>query len=60
MEKGVLSCLSTIKAYDIRLHTLATNECQELASMIEERAMQSLERMIDVYDKSVQGVQKYL
>ena len=38
MEKNVPSGLLTIKAYDIRLHTLATNECQELASMFEERA----------------------
>ena len=27
MEKNVLGGLSIIKAYDIRLHTLATNEC---------------------------------
>ena len=28
MEKSVPSGLPAIKAYDIRLHTLATNECQ--------------------------------
>ena len=28
MEKNVLSSLPAVKAYDIRLHTLATNECQ--------------------------------
>ena len=38
MEKGVLSGLPEIKAYDIRLHTLATNECQDLASKFEKRA----------------------
>ena len=32
MEKNVPSSLPIIKAYDIRLHTLATNECQELSS----------------------------
>ena len=56
MEKGVLSGLLAIKAYDIRLHTLATNECQELASKFEERARKSLVEMMDVYDKSVQDV----
>ena len=30
MEKSVPSSLSEIKSYDIMLHTLATNECQEL------------------------------
>ena len=36
MEKNVPSGLPTVRAYDIRLHTLATNECQELASKFEE------------------------
>ena len=40
--KSVPSGLSEIKAYDIRLHTIATNECQELASKFEERAKQSI------------------
>lgn len=60
MEKSVLSGLSTIKDYDIRLHTLATNECQELASMFEERARHSLAEMMNVYEKSIQDVHKYL
>ena len=38
MEKSVPSGLPTIKAYAITLHTLATNECQQLASKFEERA----------------------
>ena len=37
MEKTVPSGLLGIKGYDIRLHTLATNECQELASMFVEK-----------------------
>jgi hypothetical protein len=35
--KSVSSGLPTIKSYDIRLHTLAINECQEMASKFEER-----------------------
>ena len=38
MEKSVPNGLPTIKYYDIRLHTLATNEYQYLASKFEERA----------------------
>ena len=60
MEKNVPSGLPTIKAYDIRLHTLATNECQELASKLEEKVKQSLAGMMNVYDKSIQYIQKYL
>jgi hypothetical protein len=56
LEKSVPSDLSETKAYDIRLHTLAINECQELSSKFEESARQSLVGMIDVYDKSVQDV----
>ena len=60
MVKSVSSGLLEIKAYDIKLHTMGTNECQELASKFEERARQSLVVMMDVYEKSVQEVQKYL
>ena len=36
-EKNVPSSLPVVESYDIRLHTLATNECQELASKFEEK-----------------------
>ena len=36
MDKNVPSLLLAVKAYDIRLHILATNECQELASKFKE------------------------
>jgi hypothetical protein len=38
MEKSVASGLLAIKDYDIGIHTLDTNESQELASKFEERA----------------------
>ena len=38
MEKNVPSILPIVKSYDIRLHNLDTNECQDLASKFEERA----------------------
>ena len=61
MDKSVLSSLLTVvKTYDIRSHTLDTNECQELASKFKERARQSLAGMMDVYEKSIYDVQRYL
>ena len=60
MEKSVLSSLPSVKNYDIRLHTLATNECQELASKFEEKARQNLARMMKLYEKSIYDVQRYI
>jgi hypothetical protein len=42
IEKNVPSSLPVIKTYGINLHTLATTECQELASRFEETARQNL------------------
>ena len=53
MKKNVPSTLPIVKTYDVRLHTLATNEGQELYSKFEERVRQSLAVMMDVYDKSI-------
>ena len=36
------------------------NECQELASKFEEKAMQSLAGMMDIYEISINDVQRYL
>lgn len=49
LEKNVPSSLLIIKAYDIKLHTLVTNQCQELASKFEEKVKQSLARIMKVY-----------
>ena len=37
LENNVPGGLLIIKSYDIILHTLATNECQELSSKFEEK-----------------------
>ena len=47
-EKKFPSSLPAVKSYDIRFHTLAMNECQELASKFEEKARQSLVGMMDM------------
>jgi hypothetical protein len=60
MEKIVPSILPVVKAYDIRLHTLATKECHELAFKFKKRAKQSLAGMMDVFDRSIYDVQRYI
>ena len=60
IEKNVPSSLPVIKTYDISLHTLATNECQQLASRFEEGARQNLARMMELYKKSIYDVQRYI
>ena len=49
-----------IKAYDIILHTLETNEFQEMDYKFEEKVKQGLVGMMNVYDNSIQYIQKYL
>ena len=48
MENNVPSILPVIKSYDISLHTLATAECQDLASRFEENARQNLAGMMEL------------
>ena len=60
IEKNVPSSLPVIKTYDISLHTLATTECQELASKFEERARQNLAGMMELYEKSIYDIQRHI
>ena len=41
MEKNVPSGIPMTKAYDIKLQTMATNKCQEIASKFDKNANQS-------------------
>ena len=59
-KNNVPSSLSVIKTYDINLHTLATTECQELASKFEKRARQNLAGMMELYEKSIYDIQRYI
>jgi hypothetical protein len=58
--KLYLSSLLVIKIYDINLHTLDTTECQDLASRVEENARQNLARRMDLYEKSIYDIQRYI
>ena len=52
--------LPFIKIYGIRVHTLSTIECQDLASIFEENARQHLAGMMDLYEKSIYDIQRYI
>lgn len=56
MERSVPSSLPAVNNYDIKLHTLATNECREQASKFEENARQKLAGMVELYDKSIYDI----
>jgi hypothetical protein len=60
IEKNVPSSLPVIRNYDISLHTLATSECQELASIFQEKARQNLVGMMELYEKSIYDIQRYI
>ena len=61
MEKNIPSSLSMIKIYDISVHTLATTECQDLASRFEEIELgKILQGMMDLYEKSIYDIQRYI
>ena len=59
-EKNVPSSLPVIKIYDISVTTLDTTECQDLASRFEENAIQNLAGMVDLYEKSIYYIQRYI
>ena len=59
-ENNVPSSLLVIKSYDINVHTLATIECQDLACRFEENAQKDLAGMMDLYEKSIYNIQRYI
>ena len=60
MEKNVPSILPVIKSYDISVHTLATTHYQDLASRFEENSGKDLVGMMDLYEKSIYDIQRYI
>jgi hypothetical protein len=59
-ENNVPSILPVIKIYDISVHTLTTTECQDLASKFKENARKDIARMMDLYEKSIYDIQRYI
>ena len=48
-KKNIPSSLPIIKSYDITVYSMATKECQDLASRFEENARKDLVGLMDLY-----------
>ena len=59
-KKNIPSSLPTIKGYDIKIYSIPTEECQDLASRFEENARKDLAGMMDLYVKSTYDIQRYI
>ena len=60
IEKDIPSSLPSVKIYDITVYSMATGECQDLASQFKENARKDLARMMDLYEKSTLDIQRYV
>ena len=60
IEKKIPISLPTIKGYDIIVYSIATKECQDLASYFEKNATKYLARIMDLYEKSTYDIQRYI
>lgn len=59
-EKNIPSSLPSGKSYDIIVYSMATEECQGLASRFEENARKDLAGMMDLYEKSTYDIHRYI
>ena len=59
-EKNIPSSLPTIKIYDIMVYSMAIEEFQGLASRFEENSKKDLARMMNLYEKSMYDIQRYI
>ena len=59
-EKDIPSSLPLVKGYDIIVYSMATEECQDLASRFEENSRKDLAGMMDLYEKSTYDIQRYV
>ena len=59
-ENNVPSSLPDIKIYDISVHTFATTEFLDLASRFKENARKGLAGLMDLYEKSIYDIQRYI
>ena len=47
-----------VKSYDITVYSMATEECQDLASRFEENERKDLAGIMDLYEKSTYDIQR--
>ena len=60
LKKDIPSSLPSVKSYDITVYTMATEECQDLASRFEENARKDIAGMMDLYEKNTYDIQRYV
>ena len=59
-ENNIPSSLLVIKSYDISVHALDTTECRYLASRFKENSRKDLAGMMDLYEKYIYDIQRYI
>ena len=59
-ENNIPSSLPTIKIYDITEYSMDIEECQNLASRFKENARKYLALMMDLYEKTIYDIQRYI
>jgi hypothetical protein len=60
IKKDIPSSLPSVKSYDIIVYSMATEECQDLASRFEENARKDLAGMMELYEKSTYDILRYI
>ena len=60
IEKDIPSSLPLVKSYDIIVYSMASKECQDLASEFEQNARKDLEVIMELYEKSTYDIQRYV
>ena len=59
-KRDIPNSLPLVKSYDITVYSMATKECQDLASRFEENARKDLSEMMDLYEKTTYDIQRYI
>ena len=59
-KRDIPNSLPSVKSYDITVYSMATEECQDLASRFEENARKDLAGMMDLYEKTTYDIQRYI
>ena len=59
-KRDIPNSLPLVKRHDITVYTMATEECQDLASRLEENARKDLARMMDLYEKTTYDIKRYI
>ena len=59
-KRDIPNNFPSIKIYDITVYSMATEECQDLASRFEENARKDLAGIMDLYEKTTYDIQRYI